>query len=39
MVKDKDGKPQEDLQVVHCSVYVEMCTVGRSPWGKQVRGT
>ena len=35
VVKDNDGRPQEDL-VMHCLL---ICGVRRSPWGEQVHGT
>ena len=33
VVRDRNGRPQEDPLAVHC---LRECTVGRSPWGKQI---
>ena len=38
MVKDKDERPKRTENVDLCGplVYVDRCTVGRSPWGEQI---
>jgi len=39
VVRNRDGRPQEDPLAVHCFCVCSGSTVGGSPWGKQIHGT
>ena len=39
VVRDRDGRPQEDPLAVHCFCVCSGVYCWGSPWGKQIKGT